>query len=132
MYTDPYGSMSGLTGGALVATWVFTIAFAILEIAGLWKIFSKAGEAGWKSIIPFYNAYIEFKIAWGNGWYFLLLLIPVVNIIILCIAMYKLALSYGKGVGYTLGLIFLNPFFIIALGFGSAKYIGPSGMPRQN
>ena len=36
---------------------------AVLVIVALWKVFTKAGEAGWKCLIPIYNAYIMFKIA---------------------------------------------------------------------
>ena len=36
----------------------------------------------------------------------------------------KLARSFGKGVGFAIGLIFLNPIFMLILGFGSAKYVG--------
>ena len=37
--------------------------FGVLVIIGLWKIFTKAGEKGWKSLIPIYNVYILFKIS---------------------------------------------------------------------
>ncbi len=42
---------------------LISLAFAILSIVGLWKVFTKAGEQGWKSLIPIYNSYILFKIA---------------------------------------------------------------------
>ena len=35
---------------------------------------------------------------------------------------YKLAKAFGKGIGFFLGLIVLNPIFMIILGFGSAQY----------
>ena len=34
---------------------LFTIALVVLVIVALWKIFEKAGEPGWKALIPFYN-----------------------------------------------------------------------------
>lgn len=39
------------------------IAFAwwLLQIIANWRIFTKAGEAGWKSIIPIYGDYISYK-----------------------------------------------------------------------
>ena len=42
------------------------IAWALLVIAR-WKMFQKAGEAGWKSIVPVYSTYISFKICWGTA-----------------------------------------------------------------
>lgn len=97
---------------------------SILVIVAQWKIFTKAGEHGWASIIPFYNNYVLFKIAMGNGWLFLLCLVPVVNFVILIVCMFKLAKAFGKGVGFGFGLWLLGPIFMMILGFGSAEYVG--------
>lgn len=40
--------------------------------------------------------------------------------------MNDLAKSFGKGIGFTLGLIFLSFIFIPLLGFGDARYEGPA------
>ena len=37
---------------------------------------------------------------------------------------FKLAKAYGKGIGFTIGLILLPNIFQIILGFGSSKYVG--------
>ena len=34
-----------------------SLAFAVLAIVAMWKIFEKAGKPGWAAIIPFYNIY---------------------------------------------------------------------------
>jgi hypothetical protein len=99
-----------------------SLVLTVASIAGLAKIFEKANIEGWKAIIPFYSAYCLFKITWGNGWFFLLCLIPLVNIAIFIMTMNKLAQSFGKGIGYTIGLILLNPIFTILLGFGSDEF----------
>ena len=98
---------------------------AILLIIAWWKVFEKAGEAGWKAIIPILDIYTLVKIADGNGWKFLLLCIPVVNIIYGIMLFSRLAKAFGKGTGFTLGLIFLSPIFMLILGFGDAQYQGP-------
>ena len=36
--------------------------YYIFYMIANWKIFSKAGEPGWKSLIPFYNVYTEYKL----------------------------------------------------------------------
>ena len=90
----------------------------------------KAGEEGWKSIIPFYNTYTMFKIAWGNGWLFLLCLIPCVNAIVMIILEWKTCKAYGKGVGFFIGMLFLPNIFYLILGFDSSVYIGPNGEAR--
>lgn len=97
---------------------------AALMIVAMWRIFAKAGEAGWKAIVPFYNTYILYKITWGNGLYFLLLLIPCANVVIQIITSVKLAKVFGKGIGFTLGLIFLGPIFQLILAFDSSEYQG--------
>lgn len=110
----------------VITTIVYLIVAVLLVIAN-WKIFVKAGEAGWKSIIPIYNIYILFKISFGNGLWFLLLLVPIANIVIEIMLCYKLAKAFGKGIGFTLGLIFLPNIFSLILGFGSAEYVGVEG-----
>lgn len=49
---------------AIVGIFVLLI-LAIIIIAN-WKLFEKAGEPGWKAIIPIYNTLIMSKIATGN------------------------------------------------------------------
>lgn len=108
----------------------FTLLLAILGIlliVAQWKIYTKADEHGWASLIPFYREFVLFKITFGNGWLFLLLLIPFVNAILLIVAMHKLSKAFGHDIGFTLGLIFLSPIFMLILGFGESKY---SGVPN--
>ena len=131
-YYDYGGSSGGLLAGMSAGTWVFTLLICILFIVAWWKIFEKAGEAGWKSIIPFYNYYILFKIAWGNGLLFLLMFIPFVNFIIAIILEVKLAKAYGQSGGFAVGLIFLPNIFTLILAFGSSQYVGPNGIPANN
>lgn len=100
------------------------IVYVLLMIA-LWKIFEKAGEAGWKSIIPIIDFYYLFKIAMGNGWFFVLMIVPVVNIFISWIMFWKLAKAFGGGVGMRLLTMFVPNAGTLILGFGSAKYNGP-------
>lgn len=42
--------------------WFSTI-MMVLEIVGMWLYFKKAGEAGWKALIPFYSTYIDCTVA---------------------------------------------------------------------
>lgn len=106
--------------------WIFWLAFMILMIAACWKIFTKAGHPGWAAIIPIYNWYILCKIVGRPGWWVILLLIPFINFIVGIILCIDLAKSFGKGVGFGIGLILLGVIFFPILGFGSAQYQGPS------
>jgi hypothetical protein len=102
---------------------IVVLLIAVVTIAAHWKMFEKAGEKGWKSIIPLYNAYILFEIAGYNGWMFLLLLIPIVNFVILLLLSLKLAERFGKSTLFAVVAIFLfNPIGYWIIGFGDSKY----------
>ena len=49
-----------IAGAALSVISMISIVWFIVEIIGNWKIFTKAGIAGWKSIIPIYSDYVEY------------------------------------------------------------------------
>ena len=103
---------------------IVSLVVLVLLIVANWKIFTKAGEPGWASLIPFYSNYVLFKIVFDKGWLFLLLFIPVVNAIISIILIFKLAQVFGHGVGFGFGLLFLSPIFLLILAFGSSEYEG--------
>ncbi len=117
-------SSGGGIGGCMVG--LVYLAIVVAVIAGGWKMFVKAGQPGWGIIVPFYNAYLICKICGRPGWWFILLLIPIVSIIFGIIIAIDLAKSFGKGIGFALGLIFLGFIFVPILGFGSAQYQGPA------
>jgi len=118
---DDYGT---IVGGSGFVTF-FYVAVLILAIAGMWKIFSKAGEPGWAAIIPIYNMIVLMKVIGRPWWWILLYAIPIVNFIIMIIVSIDLAKSFGKGTGFGLGIVFLSFIFYPILGFGSAQYEGP-------
>ncbi len=104
---------------------ILSLAISVLTLVAMWKLFVKAGRAGWKCLIPFYNTYCLYDIAWGNGWLFLLMFVPCVNVVVGIMMLFKLAKAFGQGTGFGFGLLFLNTIFILILGFGSAEYVGP-------
>ena len=105
---------------------IFALLVALVLIVAMWKVFTKAGQPGWASIIPIYNIYIWCKIVGRPWWWILLMLIPFVNLIICIILCIDLAKSFGKGVGFGIGLALLGIIFFPILGFGSAQYQGPA------
>ena len=127
LQTTLTGSEAGMVAAAIAFLSAYSfviIACAVLAIIGLWKVNIKAGEPGWAAIVPFYNSYILYKIAWGNGLLFLLLLIPFVNAVVSIITSWKLGKAFGAGTGFCLGLIFLSPIFLMILGFGQKQFQG--------
>lgn len=103
------------------------LVLVLLLIAAMWKVFTKAGKPGWASLVPIYNAIVLLEIAGRPAWWFILLLIPLVNLIIIIIVMIDVAKNFGHGAGFGLGLAFLSPIFLLILGFGSSRYVGPGG-----
>lgn len=99
---------------------------ALAVIAGMWLIFQKAGEAGWKSIIPIYNVYVLLEIIGRPGWWVILYFIPVINFFVWVIMMIDLAKSFDRGIGFAIGLMFLPVIFYPLLGFSDMQYYGPA------
>ena len=127
---DFAAAAAGVAGTVLVL-WLIALAVGILMIIAQWRIFSKAGEPGWASLIPIYNLYVLYKITWGSGIRFLLLLIPLYNIILAIQTNIRLARAFGKDDGFAVGLIFLPGIFMLILGFGGAQYCGVPGVYQQ-
>jgi hypothetical protein len=114
---------AGAIGGVLLIVY---LALLVLMLAAVWRVFTKAGQPGWAVLIPFYNLYVLLQVAGKPGWWLLLLLIPVVNLFVGIITLAALAAKFGKGIGFTIGLILLPIVFYPVLGFGGAQYQGAS------
>jgi len=101
---------------------LFQLALVGVQFAGMWAVFSKAGHAGWKAIIPIYNLYMMIQIGENRWWWLLLLVVPVVNLY----AVYKIhagvARAFGRGIGFGLGLAFFDILFFPLVGFGDYQY----------
>src|SRR4249919_973303 len=100
---------SGVSAGVIVL-WV--VVFYAIAVIPYWVVFTKAGQPGWPALIPIYSTYILLKVVGRPGWWLVLFLIPFVNFVILIIVMNDLSKSFGHGVGFTLGLIFLSIIFL--------------------
>ncbi|HEV3216692.1 MAG TPA: DUF5684 domain-containing protein [Vicinamibacterales bacterium] len=111
------GSAAGVGGKGIVYLLV-----AVVTIPAVWKTFTKAGEPGWAAIVPIYNLIVLLKIAGKPAWWFLLLLVPLVNFVVLIIVLLSLARNFGKGGGFAMGLLFLPPIFYPILAWGDAAY----------
>jgi hypothetical protein len=104
------------------------VAIIVLMIISCWKIFTKAGKPGWACIIPIYNMIVMLEIV-GKPWWWLLIMlfVPILNIVFAIWVINLLSKSFGKGVGFTIGILLLGIIFIPVLGLGSATYQGPAG-----
>ena len=95
----------------------------VLTAVGAYYIFEKAGKDGWRALIPFYNNYVLLEILGYNPWLFLILFIPIVNIVFSIFINYKLAKAFGKGILMTIGLSLLPFIFYPYLGLSDENVL---------
>ena len=136
----------GILGGMLASIGIFALAVYILAIVAWWKIFTKAGEKGWKSLIPIYNIYVFCRIININFWIYILLIPFIIGLLgglvfgsgstaasvisglySLCLDIYlaiMLGRAFNKGTGFKIGLVLLPTIFYLILAFGESKYHG--------
>ena len=111
---------------------IVALALAVVLIIGLWKVYVKAGQPGWAVLIPFYNVYILLKIAGRPGWWLVLCLIPLVNIVIALMVAIDVAKAFGQSAVFGVVLLFLlSGIGYLVLGFGNYKYVGPATAAAQ-
>jgi hypothetical protein len=110
------GAMFGLVFGLIA------LVVGLIMVASVWKIFTKAGEAGWMAIIPILNLIILLKIVRKPVWWIVLFFVPFVNVIVHILLAVELAKAYGQGIGFAAGLVILPFIFYPLLAFGPSTY----------
>lgn len=125
-----------------------------------WRVFSKAGEKGWKSLIPFYNEYVQYKFLKMKDLYWLLLIlqfciVPVsiafantenifvtiftalILILMVLAVVYidftscsRLATSFGKGKKFTWGIFIFRFLFTAIIAFDKSEFEAPQNELR--
>ena len=130
----------------------------LLHVVAAWRIFTKAGEAGWKSIIPIYSTYITYKISWKKknlfwatlaatvlafvlspfsiqadgsinyAMFFIAMLLLLFAFVVNILLVVRKCRAFGHGVGFAIGMLFFEPIFMLILGFGSSGLSRPAGL----
>lgn len=138
---DVAAPVAAISLGIIALMFLFVLVIYLISVIGLWKVFTKSGKPGWPALIPIYNTYTICKITGINAWWLLIVcvgcpiigMIPVfgpflssaISIYFSVILYHSLSKSFGnEGVGFTIGLLILQPIFLIVLGFGNYKYVG--------
>lgn len=111
---------------------IFASILGIIMIISYWKIFSKKGKPGWAILVPIYNVIVQIQVANLSMIYFLLLLIPVVNIYAIIKINISMAKSFGKSAGFGVGMILLPVIFIPLLAFADIKEESSSNESTNN
>ena len=129
----------------LFGFFIMLIIWGIADVIGNWRIYVKAGEKGWKALIPFYGTYTSFKITWHTTVFWLYCVVIAMNILCVHISkvnviallgsfliltsvgihmeqMHRLAVCFHKEILFTIGLIILKPVFILIFTFDKSTY----------
>jgi signal peptidase I len=112
----------------VVAFLLILIALFVLPTIGYWKLFEKAGQPGWKSLIPYYRFFVMCQISNTSYLWFILLFIPVINILAYVGIIINFVKSFGKfKLREHAGAILLPFIFISKWGYDpQVKYLGPA------
>lgn len=140
MYEYDYSYSTGDTElvagilGLFGVLWLVIAAVCIFLIVCQWRIFTKAGQPGWKALIPFYSGWVFNQIIFGPqfGWlmfaYFVGVIPVVGSLAMIAWTVYtyvKLANAYGKSGGFGAFMVFFPVIGLPMLAFGSSQYCGP-------
>ena len=131
---------------ALGALYVGMMLFGYLLLAiGRWQMFEKMGQPGWKGFIPIYSDYVLYGSCWETAFFWVALaasavcaiggadsrsllvsLAGIVAGVMEASLALRISRSFGHGFLFALGLMLLNPIFVLYLGFGLDRYRGLS------
>ncbi len=107
--------------------WIFFIVSIGGTLIGLYKLFEKAGIPGWKALVPIYNMYICTKITGKSIWWFVMLLIPVLNVVVWLLMANEISKVFGKETFWAyVGSMMFPYIYFPMIGFdNNVRYIGP-------
>lgn len=108
---------------------IVVLAVVVFLVAIYWFLFEKAGEDGWKAIVPIYNEFILAKIAVNAkfAWIYLVVslfsaFVPFVAIaflVLYCYTCFRISEHFGKDMGFKIlaCIPFVNIFCFAHLAF---------------
>src|SRR6185436_13785660 len=110
--------MVGINVRELIVFGVPFLGVGILMCFALGKVFIKASKPGWACIVPVYNLWVMVQICGKRPLWFVLGLIPIVNLVPALALPFWLARSFGKDSAFGVGLLLVPAIFLPILGFG--------------
>ena len=130
-----FGQLTAAAAVVFVLVALVVLAILVFLIIAQCKLFTKAGEAWWKALIPVYNTWVETKIT-GLAWWWCPIFLGVscfsgikglsalgFGIILISFNYnYNLAKKFGKSNGFAFLCTILPIIGLPVLAFGSAKY----------
>jgi hypothetical protein len=120
--TDVSGAVLGvLLSLLLVAALYLWVALALSAV------FRKSGIEPWKAWVPVLNTVVLLQLAGLSPWLVVLAFVPIVQIafiVVFAMAIYRLNIAFGFGIGMTVLGVLLFPVWATIVGFGSARWVG--------
>jgi hypothetical protein len=117
---------NSVTGIGVGVTLLLGIALYVWTALALGAVFRKLGESGWKAWVPIYNTVVFFQLGQVSPFWVIALFVPGLNIVGLVfavIATHTISTRFGKGAGYTILGVLLQPVWSSILGWGGARDI---------
>lgn len=141
--------MNMMTPEVLGGTMMLVVGFVyllikILAAIGTWKMYNKAGVAGWKAFVPVYSRYVRYNLFWDKKYFWIFaiayiimtalgayaegimaLVVMVTAIVVMVVSIkveFKCARCFGMGTGMGILLLIMPWLANIILGFGKAEY----------
>lgn len=108
-----YNSYQSLGVSGFLVFLIFVLAYVAMSFILRWNMFIKAGEPGWKSLIPVYSDYIEWKIA-GFGKEFIQLLLIGIGLIVLTL-LFALLGAFGMIVNFIFWIVYMVLAVIVTI-----------------
>ena len=102
--------------------------FVLIGVVAHWRLFDRAGQPGWASVVPIYNVIILLRIVGRPASHLVFYFIPVYNIYFAIRVWIETAQSFGKTtmLDYVL-VVLLNGLYILNLGMSyDTEYAGPA------
>ena len=114
--TDATTAVTGIFASMGIIMFI-SLAVSIFTLVCMWRIFTKAGKEGWKSLIPIYNLIVLLEIVELPAWYIILYLVPIANIYVTFKIYIELAHKFGKSTGFGVATVFFNFICLPILAF---------------
>ena len=110
-----------------VAWLIVIVLFYLVGAFAIYGMFQKADVPTWYAFVPIVNVIGVLRVAGRPWWWILLMIVPIVDIIIWFVVVNDVSVSFGHGIGFTLGLFFLSLIFFYIVSYGDSQYHGAIG-----
>lgn len=129
MTSTPNNLFSDSYSPILAALFIFGAAVLVFLLWLYYRLFEKAGQAGWKSLVPIYNVVIFLRLGGFSGWWILINFLPffgqLIFVIIMLIAAYNITLNFNKPAWYVVIYLFFPLVWLLLLVFDKTAVWDP-------